>query len=420
MRNWFAKKTTRFSEFLWNILGSGFFAVQAALILTVISRKYDIETAGMVTFAYAFAVLIYAVSRWGMRNYQASDLDEKFSFRNYLGARVISCLIAILITFVFLAIQFASGNYAIDKLHIILGIAILKVIDAFEDVILGRLQQKDIFIAAAKMMAIHQIAVTAMIMLLAWFAIPIQFLFYFADAFAVLMMLGLIWLTRPLLSDTHEAISRRTVFTMLKECMPLNIGIALSVYVSNIPKYAIDMYMSEEVQAILGYIMLPVFVVTLVSQFLYQPFIRELAYFWESGQLRRLYKKMLTQIAWILGCTVLVLVGCWVIGLQILSWMYHVNLLDYKMIFTIFLGGGALYALAFYLNVLLTITRCQHSIAIGYLLATAVALLSQKTMADRFGVSGIAWLYLVVNAVMFLVFIVTLLWTFRKRSKQTQ
>ena len=389
MRNWFTKKTTRFSEFLWNILGSGFFAVQAALILTVISRKYDIETAGMVTFAYAFAVLIYAVSRWGMRNYQASDLDEKFSFRNYLGARVISCLIAILI-------------------------------DAFEDVILGRLQQKDIFIAAAKMMAIHQIAVTAMIMLLAWFAIPIQFLFYFADAFAVLMMLGLIWLTRPLLSDMHEAISRRTVFTMLKECMPLNIGIALSVYVSNIPKYAIDMYMSEEVQAILGYIMLPVFVVTLVSQFLYQPFIRELAYFWESGQLRRLYKKMLTQIAWILGCTVLVLVGCWVIGLQILSWMYHVNLLDYKMIFTIFLGGGALYALAFYLNVLLTITRCQHSIAIGYLLATAVALLSQKTMADRFGVSGIAWLYLVVNAVMFLVFIVTLLWTFRKRSKQAQ
>ena len=88
---------------------------------------------------------------------------------------------------------------------------------------------------------------------------------------------------------------RSKVNTLLRDCFSLCIGITLSIYVGNIPQYLIDACMDEEVQAIFGYIMMPVFVVTLLNQFIYQPTINELGDLWNRHEVKKFKSKVFKQ-----------------------------------------------------------------------------------------------------------------------------
>ena len=69
--------------FFWNVLGGGLNAGQASFLLILISRKYDLSTAGLVTIAYAFAVFFQGIGKYGIRNFQVTDMRDEYSFCDY-------------------------------------------------------------------------------------------------------------------------------------------------------------------------------------------------------------------------------------------------------------------------------------------------------------------------------------------------
>jgi O-antigen/teichoic acid export membrane protein len=195
---------------------------------------------------------------------------------------------------------------------------------------------------------------------------------------------------------------------LLKICRPLCIGVTLSIYIGNSPKYMIDVYMNEEAQAIFGYIMLPVFAITLLNQFIYQPVVKDLGDLWAKKDVRRFRDSILIQCLIVLGLTVVVIIGGLLVGLPVLSVMYNINLTNYTAEFALLLVGGSLYALAYYLNVPLTTIRKQNYIAVGYLAATCLSLILGRYFVVTYGMLGAAFLYLCVNALLVAVYAVVL------------
>lgn len=65
-------------------------------LTTVIAvRLADFETAGIYALAVSFTNLFYFVALFGIRNYQISDIEGRFSEAQYVGARIISSLAAV-------------------------------------------------------------------------------------------------------------------------------------------------------------------------------------------------------------------------------------------------------------------------------------------------------------------------------------
>ena len=60
----------------------------------------------------------------------------------------------------------------------------------------------------------------------------------------------------------------------------------LVIYIGNAPKYSIDAVLSSQEQACFNYIFMPVFVIGLLSRFIYQPLIGKMALLWHKGELR--------------------------------------------------------------------------------------------------------------------------------------
>ena len=122
--------------FLWNMIGSTSYSVSSFLYLMVVTRICGVAPAGFFSLSYATAQLLLTVGRYGMRTYQATDLDRKYVFSEYGISRVLTCGLMMLFGIIYSAWSF-SGEYIIISSFVIL----MKMVDAVEDVFHGNFQQ---------------------------------------------------------------------------------------------------------------------------------------------------------------------------------------------------------------------------------------------------------------------------------------
>lgn len=396
------------SSVLWNAIGGAANACQSAIILIFISHKLGILVAGIVTIAYAVANLFMSMAKYGMRNYQVTDVNERFSFKDYLSARILILIAVSVISGVYLLYCVKFNGYSMDKVIVFLEVIVLKLIDGFEDVYLGRYQQVGRLDIGAKIMAVRMIVSTMIICLFVLFGLGINISLLGGIVSSIIMDVYFIRGTFNVTGSETTGKEKTSVFDLLKVCFPLCVGTTLSIYIGNIPKYMIDSYMTEEVQAIFGYIMMPVFVIMLLNNFIYQPMVKGLGDLWDARDFETFKKKNLRQCAIVVGLMLVILAGGLTVGLPILSLMYNVNLSIYRLEFAILLLGGGFYALAFYLNVPITTIRRHNYIAYGYAMAAVLAVSLGKFFVTTWGMLGAAYLYLAINILLSVIYSIVL------------
>ena len=180
----------------------------------------------------------------------------------------------------------------------------------------------------------------------------------------------------------------------------------------------IDSYMDEEVQAIFGYIMMPVFVIMLLNNFIYQPMVKELGDLWEAKDYRTFKKKNIRQCGIVAALMLFILTAGLIAGLPILSLMYNVDLTSYRLEFAILLFGGGFYALAFYLNVPITTIRRHNYIALGYAMAAILAVVLGKVFVTTWGMLGAAYLYLAINMLLSIIYTAVLIMGIKEEERK--
>lgn len=399
---------SRRSSVLWNAVGGMMNAGQSAIILIFISYRLGLKIAGIVTIAYAVANLFLSIGKYGIRNYQVTDVKDNFTFGDYFYSRCITTSIAFILFLAYLVYALTFGGYSSEKTFILFEVTFLKLIDAFEDVYIGRYQQVGRFDVGAKIMAVRMILSSAVISIFVLAGLEI-YLSLLGGIF-VSLILDFYFIRHTLSIANAEILPIRNekVKKLLKTCMPLCIGTTLSIYIGNVPKYMIDAYMSEEIQAIFGYIMMPVFVIMLLNQFIYQPMVKGLGDLWDNRDFHSFKKSIIKQCLIVVGLTFIVIIGGLLLGLPVLGMMYNVNLSAYKSEFFVLLLGGSFYALAYYLNVPITTIRRQNYIAYGYGITTVLSIIFGRQLVLSNGMMGAAMLYLGVNAFLVIAYILVL------------
>lgn len=82
-------------SYIWNMAGNMLMAFQSVLLLMLLRRTTDLQTAGIFTIAYADANLFLTIGKFGMRNFQVSDIRGQFTFGEYRCARWVSTAVMI-------------------------------------------------------------------------------------------------------------------------------------------------------------------------------------------------------------------------------------------------------------------------------------------------------------------------------------
>ncbi|MBR3787935.1 MAG: hypothetical protein IKM63_04320, partial [Firmicutes bacterium] len=265
------------SSYIWNSINAIVAACQCPVILMVMTRTNGVYDAGVFSIAFAVASLMMYIGLYGLRKFQASDVSEKFTFSEYHGARIVTCFLMVVACILYCIYGGIFKDYDTEKFIVILMVCGIRVVQSYTDVIHGRMQQKGRLDVATKASAIRYFSEVAayVVMLIITHDLLISSIFCLAVSIVV-MMITTVNAGRDY-CDMSFSMDIKKLKLLLIEGFPIFVSLFLNMYISNAPKYAIDTYLTEEIQAIYNLIFMPAFMVGLLANFIFNPILTSYA-----------------------------------------------------------------------------------------------------------------------------------------------
>ncbi len=409
-------------SFVWNMIGSLLMAFQSVIMLMILTRTLGLLEAGIFTIAYANANLFLTIGKYGMRNFQVSDVTEQFTFREYYLSRLFTVTAMMIISVIYILYIGNKNGYTMEKSMTILWMCLFKAVDVLEDVFHGMYQQKGRLDIAGKAMTLR-LGITLIVFAVGLILIKdlLKVLIIVTLVTFILFILFTKWTYEPFRDKyIKRRNSKEFVWSLLKICFPLFLGSFLSFYIGNAPKYAIDRVLNDELQACYGFIAMPVFVIGLLNNFIFNPMIYKISVMWNKGKKKEFRKEIWIQVLFIAGITLICVIGAYLLGIPVLSFLYNINLSAYRDELLILLIGGGFLALSGLLATIITIIRFQDSLLIGYVLVGILAYMLSEVFVERYAIMGAAGLYLMLMIGLCLVFIILLLYGLHRKGKQNE
>lgn len=390
--------------FLWNMIGSTCYSLASVLYLMVVSRICGLETAGFFSLSYASAQLFLSIGRYGMRTFQATDLKEKYSFQEYAGSRVLTCFLMCLSGIIYALFSFHDIKLTWTCFFIVL----LKMNDAVEDVYHGFFQQHHHVETMGKMLAFRNLfsIVCFITMLLAT-----KDLFQTCAVVSILSLLicisGNEWAKRKILPEINVIpyrVSPGLILELMKTCTPLFLSTFLSLFLFNLPKYAMYGILSNSYQAYYSVLFMPSFVITLLCEFIFKPTITSVASCWWEKKYADYKKRILMMLSLIFAGGIVIILAGHLVGRYLLGILYHMDLNPYWFHFIVLLTGGVFGAQVYMIYNVLIAIRQEKCILPVYLSVSLIMVLPARWMVEQYHVMGACMNYFLSCTLLFLIF----------------
>ena len=81
--------------FFWNMAGCTVNAGATVVLLAAVTRICGAEEGGVFSIAFVTAQMLMTLGAFGVRAYQASDMEEEFTFPQYLTHRLLTCALMV-------------------------------------------------------------------------------------------------------------------------------------------------------------------------------------------------------------------------------------------------------------------------------------------------------------------------------------
>lgn len=388
-------------SYIWNTISGIINSGQSAVIMILISYKYSMVEVGIFSIGYAIALLGMTLAKFGQRNYQVTDITGDYSFAEYRNSRWISAALTMLLITIYLLVQWGMGKYDVEKLLIVFFLCLWKQIDAIEDVFYGMYQQKGRLDIGAKRYSERLMFSTALFCFLVSLKISFLIVVLLETVFSIVMAVVLIQRDKTnLLLEIDYKGSFIHVRHLLVVCLTLCISSTLAVYIGNLPKYFIDIFLEDSIQARFGYLIMPAFVIMVLSMVIFQPIIRDMGEAVKDSNYKKLSRYVVRQIFCIVLITGAVVLSGAFLGIPVLNLLYQVDLSAYWREFMILLVGGGFYAVSQFMVVPIISMRRQNDIIVIYVLVTGISIVAGIRYIPRYELLGASLLYLMINVIL--------------------
>lgn len=412
-----SEKKSFLKNFIWNSLGTGINSFNSLFFLIIVTRVNDLQTAGIFSIAYSTATILYTLAMYSGRLCQVTDIENKISDKDYIANRAFTCFIMLIGATGFLLIK----QYTAFKTTIFALLAIFKGLEAFSDILYGVMQKNELLYKAGQSLSLKGFVGIAVFLIvdlitrdLRWacFAVIIVNL-------VVLVVYDYILVSRKLINKDSK-VNFKNVVSILKSEFFVFVNSFAGIYILNAPKYAIDSYLTEDIQAIYGYIMMPATVMTLFTQFIVMPFLGKLKDLYENKKLKEIenitFKIKLVVIAFG-GFAVL---AAFLLGPEFLGLVYGLDLRAYRMNLCVIIGSYIFYAIS-YIN-LVTLTTIRHTFVqfVIYIISMIIAFVGANVLVSNFGINGATFSCTTTLALQFIMYTITTKVIMHKEKNNTK
>ena len=396
---------------IYNSVGSGIYLFCQWLMTFVVVWISGYKTAGILSISMSITSTFSVIATLNMRNYQSSDLKGKYSEKTYLITRMFTCVLALLITFMYCLMK----KFSNVQFWCILIFMIFKLSEAIVDVLHGSIQKKWRFDIIGLSYAIRGI-ISILIFSLTLF-ITKNLLF------SLILMTMVVYLFvylfdirkyKKLVNDYGEY-KKIYLIQLLIHCIPLSLYGIIFNYLSMYPKVYAEKIFGESLIGYYASVATPALIIQVAVSFIFTPLTSMYADFFEKKNYKAMNKSVLKIILLIVCFTFAALVFSHFFSDLLLSVIFGSKILKYSYLFSGVVIISGLTALIWFLGLLLVVIRKNNILFYGSLFSLLIALIITPKMLNLYKLNGINVTLMICFAIQSVIFLIAFL---RKSKKE--
>lgn len=400
-------------KYIWFTMGTACFALATLVMTIIISRLLGETQAGMFSVGLSIAQWLVTIAYFEIRTFQVTDVRNEYSFKYYLTLRILMCIITFLASIVYVVFN----NYDIQKVIIILLVCLYKISDSIADTFEGEFQKEDRIDISGKS-EFYRVFFSILVLVI---AVAVS-----KNLILSLIIMNVVAYGMIVLLDISIAVKRvsirmtgdmKRLWELVKMCIPLAVSTFLSTYIINSSKLSVDRVLGDEAQLYYTAVFMPNMVINLFSGIIFKPMQTAMAVNYYEKKYKNFWHIISKMILIITGFTFVCEVGAYILGIPVLSWLYGVNLKEYKLTLLLLLLCGGVNAINIIFYYVLAIMRKQKYMTILYIIVCLVSFLIMDTMTGRMGLMGASLGYLILVSLLAALLLVYIIIQTRRNTK---
>lgn len=380
-------------DYIWNSIGSFLQSAISPILLIVITRLNGVGDSGLFSFAMSLSVVFWAISLWGGRTYQVSDVKKEFSSGDYIVVRFISSLIVAVFSISFCILS----GYDLIKTELIMVLVSFKILESIADSIYGVLQiHNKLYIVGISltMKSVFGFMIFAIVDILT------KNIVYGALSIFIVNIAVVIFYDIPLMKHVESVgLTKKNIMQagkIMKKTAEVFVVVFLTMFSLNIPRYFLDKYHYDQI-GYFGIMAMPITLLTLFISFVLQPNVVNLSELLKKKKIKE-FTKIVSKIDFItftLG--ILFVVSSYLIGVWALNTVFDIDINNFRIDLTIMVIGAVANAFAsIYVNLLIILRRFKGQFY-TLLVTNILAVILSIYLIDRLAMLGSVLVFMTIS-----------------------
>lgn len=395
------KKKNFNKNFIWNIIGTTFNSFNSLFFMIIVTRINGTNDAGIFTLAFSTACILYIIGVYAGRIFQVTE-KEDINDKEYIVNRITTTILMVIISIGFVLIK----GYDIYKAIVFVVICLYKALEAFSDVLYGILQRNEMLHKVGKSFfakAILSLVTFLVVDLITKNIVIASFMIVISN---LIVICTYDFINVRKLIKKEEKMQIKNAFKIYKTGFFVFAISFLGLYIMNAPKYAIDDYLNEHIQAIYGIIIMPATVVGLFAQFIIHPYLNTIVDLYNGYKIEKIKKLVTRIILAIILIGIVCIAGAYLLGIPVLELIYGLELQEYRWNLAFIILASTLSVIGTVYSSVLTTIRKTFSQFIIYCVVTVIAIISSYLLTFKFEINGATIAYFVIMASQFMLYII--------------
>lgn len=380
-------------DYIWNSIGLFLQSAISPILLIVITRLNGVGDSGLFSFAMSLSVVFWAISLWGGRTYQVSDVKKEFSSGDYIVVRFISSLIVAVFSISFCILS----GYDLIKTELIMVLVSFKILESIADSIYGVLQiHNKLYIVGISltMKSVFGFMIFAIVDILT------KNIVYGALSIFIVNIAVVIFYDIPLMKHVESVgLTKKNIMQagkIMKKTAEVFVVVFLTMFSLNIPRYFLDKYHYDQI-GYFGIMAMPITLLTLFISFVLQPNVVNLSELLKKKKIKE-FTKIVSKIDFItftLG--ILFVVSSYLIGVWALNTVFGIDINNFRIDLTIMVIGAVANAFAsIYVNLLIILRRFKGQFY-TLLVTNILAVILSIYLIDRLAMLGSVLVFMTIS-----------------------
>ncbi len=397
-------------NFSWTLVGNSVYSASQWGLIVVMAKLGSPELVGLYSLALAVTTPVFMFTFLGLSNIQATDVQAKNTFGDYLGLRLLCSLLGV----VFIAGILGVAGYKGDVAIIIALVSLSKLLESISDVSYGLMQKQERLDLIARSLMLRGI--------LSLVVIPASLSYFHSLAVALAMQVivwgGLMWFyDLPNVRRWQQTSPRfdfRTLINLLWLALPLGIVAGLNSLSTQVPRYSLERIGGQRELGIFSAIAAIGAVGNLITYALSRSALPRLSHLYAQGRIYRFIRLLLQLMGMGAFVGALGIMGAVFWGKPFLSLVYTAEYATYTDVLLITMVSIAVSAVFTFVGTAVTATQQFAVQALIHIIKVTSIGIACFVLVPQWRSLGAAWAVLIGSLVSCFMFSFMLWMTLKK------